>query len=68
MSKDYSQMTTEELAEDQEQEGVTFLMYRNSEGLRVSHPVRIESLSKNPAPWFARVYSPDEVRKMVDKE
>ena len=53
---------------EQEREGVTFLTYRNSEGLRVSHPVRIESLSKNPAPWFPRVYSPDEVRKMVDKE
>ena len=59
-------MTTEELMEDQEQEGVTFLTYRNSEGLRVSHPVKIESLSKNPAPWFPRVYSPDEVKKIVD--
>ena len=68
MSKDYTQMTTEELMKDQEREGVTFLKYRNSEGLLVSHPVKIESLSKNPAPWFAHVYSPDEVKKMVNKE
>ena len=45
---------------EQKEAGVVFLKYVNKDGLRVSHPVRMESCNSNPVPWFSHVYAPND--------
>lgn len=58
-------VNTKEMMEEMEREGATFLTYINSDGLRVSHPVKMVSLTNKPAPWFPRVYDPESVKEMT---
>ena len=45
---------------EQREAGVVFLKYVGEDGLRHSHPMRMESCNSNSVPWFPYVYAPND--------